>query len=281
MQARSFLTRVLLPAALGVIGVAVSFAAAAAFEVPGTTAAREIVGASLVACVYYGLCHFWLAKGRPGMPRPTPEWFTLLAPLALVGFVVAFGESPRAALPLVAWMIGAAAGSATAAAGAARLAPAGATGGTAATASGIRRGRRLIGLSAGALAVVVGFVSWQAIPAVVADATPGFNGGSVGIVLGVAAILALLVAAMLAGVVWRGRLADRHWSLAVPSILLLLLALLHAFASGVGAHGPALRSTAVLLALSSAVEAVSAGLIVVAAVMVRGRATRRPTHPAR
>jgi hypothetical protein len=106
------------------------------------------------------------------------------------------------------------------------------------------------------------------IPSVLADTTPGLNAGAFGVILGITVVFDLLAAALLAFALWRRR-EDDHFSkgiLGSAAFVAALLAVLYALMSGVGGHGPALRS--VLLILCAVFGLITTALMIVTSVIV-------------
>ena len=118
-------------------------------------------------------------------------------------------------------------------------------------------------LGAVALVIPIGVI-----PSALADTTPGLNAGAFGVILGITVVFDLLAAALLAFALWRRR-EDDHFSkgiLGSAAFVAALLAVLYALMSGVGGHGPALRS--VLLILCAVLGLITTALMIVTSVIV-------------
>jgi hypothetical protein len=248
---------------LGFATPLVAFVSASAFETSGTTSIREVTAMCVATALYLAFCQFWVApRASGGFVTKLPTLIAAVAPsLVFVKWI-----PPAQRIP---WLASGCLGSVVGAliahwltARPQRETPAG---------DSINRGSRsrrdllagFILLGAVALVIPIGVI-----PSVLADTTPGLNAGAVGVFLGITVVFDLLAAALLAFALWRRR-EDDHFSkgiLGSAAFVAVLLAALYALTSGVGGHGPALRS--VLLILCAVFGLITTALMIVTSVIV-------------
>jgi hypothetical protein len=269
---------VVVSAFLGMTSLLVSFVAASAFETRGGTSIREITAACVAAALYLAFCQFWVARrGDGGFLAKLPTLLASVAPLLLV-LICEVNWAQRSA-----WLACGCMGSVLGAIIAQRATT---TATRLPTAESTSRGKAIRNYVLGGfvlLLVVALVIAVGVVPAVVADPTPGFNAGSVGVFLGVTVVMGLLAAVLLGAALWcsRGREQFSRATLGISAFLALFLALIYAFASGIGGHGPALRTASILLVLCAVLALTSTALMTVTSVMVDracqcGPATAQP-----
>jgi hypothetical protein len=252
---------VVIAAFLGFGALLVSFAAASAFETPGTTSTLEASAACVIPALYLAFCQFWVApRGRGRF------WAKLLTVVVLTAPSLVSRTAPAQRIP---WLASVCLGSVVGAliahwltARPQRETPAG---------DPINRGSRsrryllagIMPLGAVALVIPIGVI-----PLAVTDTTPGLNAGAFGVLLGVTVVFDLLAAALLAFALWRRR-DDGLFSkgiLGAAAFIAAILAVLYALCSGVNAHGLTPRS--VMLILCAIFGLITTALMIVTSVIV-------------
>jgi hypothetical protein len=241
----------------------VAFVSASAFETPGTTSIREVTAMCVATALYLAFCQFWVApRGSGGFVAKLP---TLIAAVVPSLVFVMWIPPAQSILWLASVCLGSVVGAMIAhwlTATPQRETPAG---------DSINRGsrsRRYLLAGFMLLVAVAHVIPIGVIPSVLADTTPGLNAGAFGVILGITVVFDLLAAALLAFALWRRR-EDDHFSkgiLGSAAFVAALLAVLYALMSGVGGHGPALRS--VLLILCAVFGLITTALMIVTSVIV-------------
>jgi hypothetical protein len=260
-------SRVLISFVLGFTSLFVFFVAGSAFEVKGENSVREIVAACLFGSTYLAFCQFWVAPtGVRGIRGKWPTLVAMVAPLFLVLPFIERGAILGTGIPLVAIgclgsLVGAVFADRVAIAHRLDPPPTGKV-------NRLENCRRCLKTAVSLLAVLVVLVALGVIPPLLADSTPGFNARSVAVALGVAVVLNLLAMAVLAfGALRHGALdSPQRVTLGFPAFLSFLLALVYAFASGIGSQSPSLRTASVLLMLSATVALVTTALVTITAI---------------
>ena len=269
------LTRVGLALLLGLTSLLVVFAAAAAFETPGTTSVREVTAGCVAAALSLAFCQFWLTpRGTCGFAARLPAIVTSLAPLLVV---TALGRG----LPItqaLAWLASGCLGSVVGAVITQRV--------TATTRAGISAtgpilregsGRKCPRAGFVLLAAVAVMISLGVIPLVVAGATTDFSTGPTVVFLEITVGFALLAVMLLAFPLWNSRHRN-HFStstLGVTAFLSLFLSMGCAMASQIERRGWALGMASMLLILCAISCLITTALMTVASVLASRDGARR------
>ncbi|MFY9923900.1 MAG: hypothetical protein WAK51_05410 [Opitutaceae bacterium] len=255
---------------LGLTSLMVFFVTESALAVPGRNPVLGIVGACLVGAPYLAFCQFWLApRGAHGF---RPRWPALAAMTLPLFGVLALVEReailPQAVPMLLSGGLGIFAGAVIAG----RVPSGQDLGPMLAEASGrLMNCRRLLQIGAVILVVAAVMIPVGVIPPLMAELeyATGFKARQVAAILGSAAGLNLVAAAMLLFVSMHPEVRQNYSSgyLVIPAVLVLLLAFLYAFASGIRSQNPALVSASVVLTICAVSDLATTALITAASVV--------------
>ncbi|MDR3457557.1 MAG: hypothetical protein P4N60_08935 [Verrucomicrobiae bacterium] len=252
---------------LGMTALIVAFAAASAFETPGTTSIREIGAACITTALYLAFCEFWVAPrdGR-GFAATLPTLIAVTAPLLVA--VVPWTPWHQGLPWLASGCLGGVAGAVMAQrliARPRREMPTARLGNRARNCHCCLRAGLLF-LAAVALVIPIGVI-----PSVMADAAHGTSAHTNGIFLGLTVVFDLLAGLVLGLAGWRVREQDHpsQATLGITAFLALFLGLIYC---GMGAlysgYGPALRIASFLLFLCAVFSLITTALMTVTSVIV-------------
>jgi hypothetical protein len=254
---------------LGLTALIVCFAAASAFETPGTTSNRERIAPCIAAALYLAFCQFWVApRGSIRFRARLPTLVASVAPLLLM-----INLTPRTwGIPwgLVCGGLGSVVGAVIAQRVTTKPA------GRLLTADPNDRGRgfRNYLLAGFALLVAVAvLIPIGVIPSVLANTSPGFNARPVGAFFGITVVVDLWAIAILASALWRPRDRDpsSKGTLGTTAFVALSLGLAYgAFGMGilVGGLASGLRIASIVLVLCAVLGLITTALMVVSSVIV-------------
>jgi hypothetical protein len=253
---------VAISAFLGFGSLLVSFAAASAFETPGTTSNLEVCAMCVATALYLAFCQFWVApRGRGRF------WARLLTVVALIAPSLA---NPIPAAHGILWLTSVSLGSVVGAliahwltARPQRQTP---------TAGSINRGRSsrnylragFILLLAAAAMTTIGVI-----PLILVATPPVYNTGPITVFLGITVAFALLAATLLGFPLRRSR-DQAHFSrgpLGITASLALFLAAGYALVTQMGGDGLAVRTACVLLILCAAFAVITSALMAITSVI--------------
>ena len=269
--------RIVVSLVLGMTALIVFFVAASAFEVRGANSTlRETVAGCIFGAPYLAFCQFWVApKGIRGPRAKWPALAAMVAPLfAILPFVDRGAILPQGFPMAVSGCVGSLLGAVVAGrVGTRPLFESPSTDGL----GRVRSCRRLLLAGAVLLVAAAPLVALGVVPPLLADLTytTGFRPRLAAELLGVAAALNLLVAALIAFFALRPRDRCSGGYLGVPAVMALLLALLYAFSSGIRSQNPALSTASVVLVICAICDLVAAGLVTAASVVAE-RVGARP-----